>query len=49
MKAIVTGDIGCYTLGAVAPFRAVDELDAPLSSMSHGMELAGIPSAPSAP
>ena len=45
MKAIVTGDIGCYTLGAVAPFRAVDsviDMGASLS-MSHGMELAGIP------
>ncbi|WP_130812568.1 thiamine pyrophosphate-dependent enzyme [Olsenella sp. Marseille-P4559] len=44
MKAIVTGDIGCYTLGAVAPFRAVDsviDMGASLS-MSHGMELAGV-------
>ena len=24
MKAIVTGDIGCYTLGAVAPLSAMD-------------------------
>ena len=42
MKAIVTGDIGCYTLGAVAPFRAVDsviDMGASLS-MAHGMELA---------
>lgn len=43
IKAIVTGDIGCYTLGAVAPFRAVDsviDMGASLS-MAHGMELAG--------
>ena len=43
MKAIVTGDIGCYTLGAVAPFRSVDsviDMGASLS-MAHGMELAG--------
>ncbi len=45
MKAIVTGDIGCYTLGAVAPYRAVDsviDMGASLS-MAHGMELAGTP------
>ena len=45
MKAIVTGDIGCYTLGAVAPYRAVDsviDMGASLS-MAHGMELAGAP------
>ncbi|MBP3885201.1 MAG: 4Fe-4S binding protein [Olsenella sp.] len=43
LKAIVTGDIGCYTLGAVAPYRAVDsviDMGASLS-MAHGMELAG--------
>lgn len=43
MNAIVTGDIGCYTLGAVAPYRAVDsviDMGASLS-MAHGMELAG--------
>ncbi|MBR2682138.1 MAG: 4Fe-4S binding protein [Atopobiaceae bacterium] len=43
IKAIVTGDIGCYTLGAVAPFRSVDsviDMGASLS-MAHGMELAG--------
>lgn len=42
LKAIVTGDIGCYTLGAVAPYRAVDtviDMGASLS-MAHGMELA---------
>ncbi|MGI6754415.1 MAG: thiamine pyrophosphate-dependent enzyme [Atopobiaceae bacterium] len=44
MKAIVTGDIGCYTLGAVAPFKSVDtviDMGASLS-MSHGMELAHV-------
>ena len=45
MKAIVTGDIGCYTLGAVAPLSSVDsviDMGASLS-MAHGMELAGAP------
>lgn len=44
MKAIVTGDIGCYTLGAVAPYKSVDsviDMGASLS-MDHGMELAGV-------
>ena len=44
MHAIVTGDIGCYTLGAVAPYKAVDsviDMGASLS-MAHGMELAGV-------
>lgn len=44
IKAIVTGDIGCYTLGAVAPYRSVDsviDMGASLS-MAHGMELAGV-------
>ncbi|MBQ3282824.1 MAG: 4Fe-4S binding protein, partial [Atopobiaceae bacterium] len=44
LKAIVTGDIGCYTLGAVAPYRSVDsviDMGASLS-MAHGMELAGV-------
>ena len=43
LKAIVTGDIGCYTLGAVAPYGAchtVIDMGASLS-MAHGMELAG--------
>jgi indolepyruvate ferredoxin oxidoreductase alpha subunit len=42
IKAIVTGDIGCYTLGAVAPYNAchsVIDMGASLS-MAHGMELA---------
>lgn len=45
LKAIVTGDIGCYTLGAVAPYNAchtVIDMGASLS-MAHGMELAGTP------
>ena len=45
MKAIVMGDIGCYTLGAVAPYgaeHAVIDMGASLS-MAHGMELAGTP------
>lgn len=44
LRAIVTGDIGCYTLGAVAPYRSVDtviDMGASLS-MAHGMELAGV-------
>lgn len=44
MNAIVTGDIGCYTLGAVAPYKAVDsviDMGASLS-MAHGMELAQV-------
>ena len=45
IKAIVMGDIGCYTLGAVAPYgaeHAVIDMGASLS-MAHGMELAGTP------
>lgn len=45
IKAIVTGDIGCYTLGAVAPLNAVHstiDMGASLS-MAHGLELAGVP------
>lgn len=42
LKAIVTGDIGCYTLGALPPLSAVDTcLDMGASvSMAHGFELA---------
>lgn len=42
MKAIVTGDIGCYTLGALPPLSAMDTcVDMGASvSMAHGMELA---------
>lgn len=45
MKAIVTGDIGCYTLGATPPLGAVHstvDMGASLS-MAHGMELAQVP------
>lgn len=42
IKAIVTGDIGCYTLGALPPLSAMDTcIDMGASvSMSHGFELA---------
>lgn len=42
LKAIVTGDIGCYTLGALPPLSAVDScVDMGASfSMAHGLELA---------
>ncbi|MBR5260323.1 MAG: 4Fe-4S binding protein [Eggerthellaceae bacterium] len=42
LRAIVTGDIGCYTLGALAPLSAMDTcVDMGASvSMAHGMELA---------
>ena len=42
MKAIITGDIGCYTLGALPPLSAIDTcLDMGASvSMAHGFELA---------
>lgn len=42
IKAIVTGDIGCYTLGALPPLAAMDtcvDMGASIS-MSHGFELA---------
>ena len=42
LRAIVTGDIGCYTLGALPPLSAMDTtLDMGASvSMAHGFELA---------
>ena len=42
MRAIVTGDIGCYTLGALPPLSALDTtVDMGASvSMAHGFELA---------
>ncbi|MDO4841982.1 MAG: thiamine pyrophosphate-dependent enzyme [Phoenicibacter congonensis] len=42
LKAVVTGDIGCYTLGALPPLSAMDTcVDMGASvSMSHGFELA---------
>lgn len=41
-RAIVTGDIGCYTLGALKPLDSIDSVvDMGASiSMAHGMELA---------
>lgn len=45
MKAIVSGDIGCYTLGATAPLNAVHstiDMGASLS-VAHGLELADVP------
>lgn len=41
-KAIITGDIGCYTLGALPPLSAMDTcVDMGASvSMAHGFELA---------
>lgn len=40
--AIVTGDIGCYTLGIVVPYKVVDSVIdmGALLSMAYGMELA---------
>ena len=42
MRAIVTGDIGCYTLGALPPLSGMDTcVDMGSSvSMAHGFELA---------
>lgn len=42
LRAIVTGDIGCYTLGTLPPLAAMDTtIDMGASvSMSHGFELA---------
>ena len=42
IRAIVTGDIGCYTLGALPPLSSMDTcVDMGASvSMSHGFELA---------
>ena len=42
LRAIVTGDIGCYTLGALPPLSAMDTcVDMGASvSMAHGFELA---------
>jgi indolepyruvate ferredoxin oxidoreductase alpha subunit len=43
MRAVVTGDIGCYTLGALPPFSAMDSCVCMGASigMAHGMALAG--------
>lgn len=51
MKAVVSGDIGCYTLGATPPLSAVHstiDMGASLS-VAHGLELADVTGAPSAP
>ena len=43
MRAVVTGDIGCYTLGALKPLSAMDtcvDMGASIG-MAHGAELAG--------
>ncbi|WP_172135923.1 thiamine pyrophosphate-dependent enzyme [Adlercreutzia sp. ZJ473] len=42
LRAVVTGDIGCYTLGALPPLAAMDTcVDMGASvSMAHGFELA---------
>jgi len=43
MKAVVMGDIGCYTLGALRPLAAMDTCVCMGASigMAHGVELAG--------
>jgi len=43
LKAIVTGDIGCYSLGAFAPLSAMDTIVCMGASVgnAHGMEKAG--------
>lgn len=48
MRAVVTGDIGCYTLAALAPLKAMDSCVCMGASigMAHGTELAGGTDAP---
>jgi indolepyruvate ferredoxin oxidoreductase, alpha subunit len=43
LKAVVMGDIGCYTLGALAPLSSMDSCVCMGASigMAHGMRLAG--------
>lgn len=43
-KALVTGDIGCYTLGALRPLSAMDScVDMGASiGMAHGAQIAGV-------
>lgn len=43
MRAVVTGDIGCYTLGSLPPLGAMDTCVCMGASigMAHGMSLAG--------
>ena len=42
LRAIVTGDIGCYTLGALPPLSGMDTTlcSGASVSMAHGFELA---------
>jgi len=43
LRAVVTGDIGCYTLGALKPLAAMDtcvDMGASIG-MAHGVEIAG--------
>jgi indolepyruvate ferredoxin oxidoreductase alpha subunit len=44
-KVVVTGDIGCYNLGALPPFNATDTMGAMGASVgvAHGFDVAGIP------
>lgn len=48
LKAIVTGDIGCYTLGALPPLKAMDSCVCMGASigMAHGVALAGADTRP---
>ena len=48
MRAVVTGDIGCYTLAALAPLKAMDSCVCMGASigMAHGTGLAGGVGAP---
>jgi indolepyruvate ferredoxin oxidoreductase alpha subunit len=45
LKAVVMGDIGCYTLGALAPMNAMDACICMGASvgMAHGADKAGSP------
>ena len=44
-KLLVSGDIGCYAIGVLPPFRAMDALISMGASlgMAHGMTRAGLP------
>ncbi len=43
-KLLVSGDIGCYGIGVLPPFTAMDALISMGASigMAHGMERAGV-------
>jgi indolepyruvate ferredoxin oxidoreductase alpha subunit len=45
LKLLVSGDIGCYAIGVLPPFRAMDALISMGASlgMAHGMTRAGLP------